>query len=54
MVDVDEALDITENAGISAMPTFQWFKSGEKVDEYIGSSEDELKSKVQKWAGGLS
>eukprot|EP00956_Cyclotella_meneghiniana_P012647 scaffold17996_cov55-Cyclotella_meneghiniana.AAC.2 len=32
----------------SAMPTFQWFKSGEKVDEYIGASEDELKSKPSK------
>ena len=49
MVDVDEALDITENAGISAMPTFQWFKSEKKVDELRGAIKDELKSKIEEW-----
>ena len=47
-VDVDENNETASSCGVSAMPTFQYFKNGEKVDELIGASESELKSKIQK------
>ena len=47
-VDVDEAGDISEHCGIRAMPTFQFFKGGNKVSEFSGADESKLKSTVQK------
>ena len=34
-VDVDEAEDVSEKYSISAMPTFLFFKNGEKVSVFI-------------------
>ena len=31
-VDVDEAKDVAENAGIRAMPTFKFYKGGEEIE----------------------
>eukprot|EP01083_Nonionella_stella_P130915 397446_1 len=45
-VDVDEASDIAQNCGVSAMPTFQYFKDGVKVDELVGASEGQLVEKI--------
>lgn len=36
--------------GISAMPTFQVWKGGAKVDELVGASKDRLKALVEKYA----
>lgn len=47
-VDVDEASDIAESCGISAMPTFQCFKGGVKVGEMCGANEAGLRTLVQK------
>ena len=33
-VDVDEAADIAQDCGISAMPTFQFYKNSERVSEF--------------------
>ena len=34
---------------ISAMPTFQVFKGGAKVDELVGASKDKLRELVSKY-----
>ena len=48
-IDVDEASDLAERCGISAMPTFQFYKGGEKAHEFSGASEDKLKTTVEKY-----
>ena len=45
-VDVDENGEASEAAGITCMPTFQFYKGGNKVDELQGASLDGLKQKL--------
>ncbi|XP_014785770.1 thioredoxin 1 [Octopus bimaculoides] len=47
-VDVDEAPDVAEDQCISAMPTFRFYKGGDKVDEVIGASEEKIKATLEK------
>ncbi|KAL7471698.1 hypothetical protein ACHAXS_011996 [Conticribra weissflogii] len=42
-VDVDAASDIAQQCGIRAMPTFQFYKNGAKVNEFSGASEQKLR-----------
>eukprot|EP00566_Odontella_aurita_P024797 CAMPEP_0113566594 /NCGR_PEP_ID=MMETSP0015_2-20120614/22807_1 /TAXON_ID=2838 /ORGANISM="Odontella" /LENGTH=105 /DNA_ID=CAMNT_0000468895 /DNA_START=113 /DNA_END=430 /DNA_ORIENTATION=+ /assembly_acc=CAM_ASM_000160 len=49
-VDVDEAEEIAAECGIQAMPTFQFYKNGEKIDELRGGKLEVLKAKVAKHA----
>ncbi|KAI8613270.1 thioredoxin [Chytriomyces sp. MP71] len=46
-IDVDELGDASQDAGITAMPTFQVYKGGKKVDEIIGASKDKLKALLE-------
>ncbi|XP_030609184.1 thioredoxin-like [Archocentrus centrarchus] len=46
-VDVDEAEDVSSFCKISCMPTFQFYKNGEKVHEFSGANEATLKEKVK-------
>ena len=48
-MDVDEGEDISAKCGISAMPTFQVWKDGAKVDELVGASEEKLAALVAKY-----
>jgi len=45
-VDVDNQDKIAQLCGVQAMPTFQFFKGGKKVDEVMGANVAALKSKV--------
>jgi thioredoxin 1 len=48
-VDVDQVESVAASCGISAMPTFQVFKDGKKVDELVGASKEKLLELVQKY-----
>lgn len=47
-VDVDEAEDIAGLCRIQAMPTFQVYKGGAKVDEMRGANPNGLSAMVAK------
>ncbi|XP_059167084.1 uncharacterized protein LOC131949283 isoform X2 [Physella acuta] len=45
-IDVDENEDTAEACGISAMPTFHFYKNGKKVDEIVGANHEKIKEKI--------
>jgi len=51
-VDVDECKSIARMCSVSAMPTFQLYKNGEKIDESVGYNPSSIEAMIKK-AGGL-
>merc|ERR1712224_1132340 len=49
-VDVDQATEVAEKEGISAMPTFKYFANGEKSGEVVGASESKIEAELKKFA----
>lgn len=47
-VDVDKSEDVAASCGISAMPTFQFYKDGAKVDEIRGADVPRLEQLISK------
>lgn len=45
--DTDDALDISQELGISHMPTFHIFKDGEVVDSITGAKAKELEKVIK-------
>ena len=45
-VDVDENAEAAQSAGISCMPTFQFFKDGAKIHEIQGADFEGIKAKI--------
>jgi thioredoxin-like negative regulator of GroEL len=48
-VDVDSCGDVAEECSVSCMPTFHFYKAGEKLDQFEGASEDKLKELIAKY-----
>ncbi|XP_062373196.1 thioredoxin [Sardina pilchardus] len=47
-VDVDDSQDVAQECDIKCMPTFHFYKNGQKVDEFSGSNREKLEEKVTK------
>ncbi|XP_075681762.1 thioredoxin-like [Rhinoderma darwinii] len=46
-VDVDDAQDVASHCEIKCMPTFHFYKNGERVHEFSGANQASLEKKVQ-------
>ncbi|XP_043723549.1 thioredoxin H2-like [Telopea speciosissima] len=47
-IDVDELVDVAQEFGVQAMPTFILIKEGKEVDKVVGAKKDELEKKIIK------
>jgi thioredoxin 1 len=45
--DVDESPDVAQELGIRAMPTFLFFKNGEKITEVVGVNPPALEAAIK-------
>jgi len=50
VIDVDEVPDVSEKAGIRAMPTFQTYFNGEKKGELLGADPNKLRRMLDELA----
>lgn len=48
-IDVDAAGDVAQELGVRAMPTFYFFKDGEKVGEVVGANPGAIKAAIEKY-----
>ena len=48
---VDEQSQIASEVGIRAMPTFAFFKNGEKIETVVGADPSKLQAAISKFAG---
>lgn len=53
-LDVDKLKDVAQECGIQAMPTFMFFKNGQKVDEIKGADPQGLEARIKTHVGTIS
>lgn len=53
-VDVDVSQDVAEKMAISSIPTFIFFKDGERLEMLRGASSDKLRTTIQQHSDGRS
>jgi thioredoxin 1 len=46
-LDVDELSDLAQELGIRAMPTFLFFKNGEKLTDVVGANPGALEAAIK-------
>ncbi|XP_061874238.1 thioredoxin [Colius striatus] len=46
-VDVDDAQDVATHCDVKCMPTFQFYKSGKKVQEFSGANKEKLEETIK-------
>ncbi|KAJ1217987.1 hypothetical protein NDU88_005574 [Pleurodeles waltl] len=46
-VDVDDAQDVAQHCDIKCMPTFHFYKNGQKIDDFSGANQATLEEKVK-------
>ncbi|PWN33299.1 putative TRX2-thioredoxin II [Meira miltonrushii] len=46
-VDVDEQEKISQEVGITAMPTFVFFKNGQKITQTVGANPQQLQAAIK-------
>jgi thioredoxin 1 len=47
--DVDQVPELAQELGVRAMPTFVFFKDGEKVDEFVGANPPALLNMLKQY-----
>uniref|UniRef100_A0A673IN08 Thioredoxin n=1 Tax=Sinocyclocheilus rhinocerous TaxID=307959 RepID=A0A673IN08_9TELE len=50
-VDVDDAQDVAQSCDIKCMPTFHFYKSGKKLEDFSGSNKTKLEEIVNQHKG---
>ncbi|KAI7817461.1 thioredoxin-like protein [Gamsiella multidivaricata] len=53
-VDIDDLPDVSEEAGLRAMPTIHFFHNRQKVDELVGADNTALLQQIKDLAGASS
>ncbi|SNW62251.1 Thioredoxin [Orpheovirus IHUMI-LCC2] len=48
-VNIDEVDEVAESYGVTAMPTFKFYKGGKLVEEFKGANVEKLKETMKKW-----
>ncbi|KAB8209306.1 thioredoxin [Aspergillus parasiticus] len=49
-VDVDKVAPVAQKYSIRTMPTFMFFRDGEKIDDLLGANKEGLEAKVESLA----
>ena len=48
-IDVDECSDISEECTVQCMPTFQFYRNNEKLDDFSGADKEKLVDYIKKY-----